>query len=64
VGAVATTGIKPRGGSAVRHLGRDGRVSLAAASGVMGGVAVVSAVLLLRYAPRYLPKRAGQATSP
>jgi hypothetical protein len=38
--------------------------SLAAASGVMGGVAVVGAVLLLRYVPRYLPKRAGQATSP
>jgi MFS family permease len=38
--------------------------SLAAASGVMGGVAVVGAVLLLRYVPRYLPKRVGQATSP
>jgi hypothetical protein len=29
----------------------------------MGGVAVVGIVLLLRYVPRYLPKRAGHTTS-
>ena len=36
--------------------------SLAVASGTMGGVAVVGAMLLCRYVPRYLPKRAGDTT--
>jgi len=34
--------------------------SLAVASGVMGAIAALGAVLLLRYVPRYLPKRAGR----
>jgi len=35
--------------------------SLAVASGVMGGVAALGVAMLLRYVPRYLPKRAGGA---
>ena len=40
-----------------------GASSLAVASGVMGAVGAVGAVLLLRYVPRYLPKRAGRPDS-
>jgi hypothetical protein len=34
-----------------------GLFSLAAASFVMGGTALVGAMLLLRYVPRYLPRQ-------